>query len=141
MKTLSKVELIWTEGFDRFSILMPFKPSREDRKEAVAVTYAVCGLFGTLILSQFPSPINHVLIAAGNYALFMSSQESAMEARHIHVGSFFNRLEGNQKVYNKNAMLAGLITGGLSVLPLGTLLSCAASGLIGYHSTEIVNWK
>ncbi len=117
------------------------KPSRDQRKLSVAIETAVCGVFGTLILSQFPAPLSYILIAVGNYGLIHYGFERSMEARHLHIGSLVNRLRRNQREYNSNAIVAGLVVGGFSTLPLGGLLSCCVSGLIGFHATELINWQ
>ncbi len=117
-------------------------PKREDRKEQLSIGLAACGAFGTLILSQFPAPLNYVLIAGANYLLCYHGQKMAVKTRHLYIGSLLNKTGQNKNVFQQNAMLGGAIAGGLSVLPFGsgTFLSVLASGCMGYIIPEVISW-
>jgi hypothetical protein len=117
-------------------------PKREDRKENLSVSLATAGALGTLVLNQFPSPFNYVLIAGYNYLLCYHGQKMAMKARHLYMGSLVNKIGRNKDIYQQNALIGATIAGGLAILPFGTgtLFSTIASGCIGYLVPEIICW-
>jgi hypothetical protein len=111
-------------------------PHRLARKAEIALRLAICGVCGTLILSQFPAPLSHVFIAVANYCLLVVGQEDAMEARYVNIGWLFNKAATLQRRYQENAVVAGLLTGG----PGGWLWSSILSGALGYYTPEVIAW-
>lgn len=96
----------------------------------------ICGICTTLIFSQFPAPLSHIGIALLNYILIVIGQGSTR--RHVTMNSLWKTAQSFPPHQQYNAITAGLIVGGISVLPGGWLWSSIASGVLGYHTSEIL---
>jgi len=107
------------------------------RKEEIAIRLVVCGVCGTLILSQFPAPLSHVFIAVANYFMVVLGHEDAM---HVNFGWLLNKASGLQPKHQQNAIMTGLLVGGASVLPGGWVWSSLLSGITGYYTPEVIKW-
>ena len=113
---------------------------RSKRHQELAVRLALAGACSTLSLSQFPSPLSHIFIAAANYALLMIGQEDALDIHRLNFNWLYSKSASLQRRSQENALLTGLVTGGVSVLPYGWAWSTLLSGVVGYCTSEVLQW-
>lgn len=112
-------------------------PPRHERKQILAITLALSGFFGTLILSQFPTPLNYILMAVGNWCLCFYGMQESMKTRHLIMGKYML----NSDECNRFAIPFSLIISGLYVVPfIGSLLAYSASIVLSYLIPDLIDW-
>lgn len=92
----------------------------------------------TLIVSQFPPPLNHLGITAITYLTLRAKHENFTDTSPSWT---LARLQELTTPAQRGVCFAALVVGGASVLPSGWLLSAFAATIAVTFTEELVKWR
>jgi hypothetical protein len=107
------------------------------RVDEASLRLAVTSLCATLILGQFPAPLSQLLVTSLGYLTIVVGPRDALALRYLNHQWLLAKVRGLKPREQGNAMFAGLVMGGSSVLPLGWLWSSVLAGGVGYLAVEL----